>query len=777
MGNVVKYFDVKNLGCASCAAKMEHEIQKMEEVQFVSIDIITKVMKIKYNKNKENESDFLKRIEASMKKIEHDVYIELTDENKNKNKNKTEGKNKNKTEGKDKTVSENFFIKDLKKREKLKEIAIIATSLILLLISFVPYFKPYSFIICIVSYFLVGTPVLMKTARNIKSKNFFDENLLMTIATVVAIVIGEYHEAVAVMVFYRIGELLQQMALDNSKDSINSLLSIKPDEARLLCETENGAQIIPRTKKKPVEHIKVKDVIQIYPGERIPLDGFVISGKSRIDVSSITGESMPVDVEPGDEVLSGCVNQTGVLNVEVSKTSKDSTASRILDLVMNASHKKSNAEKFITKFARYYTPAVISAAILIAAVPTFLFKMPAEVWIYRALIFIVISCPCALVLSVPLCYFGAIGTASKNGIIIKGSQYIEALEKSKIAVFDKTGTLTKGDFEIVSIKPANLGFSEKKLSKDDILMYAAYAEEKSNHPIAISIKKEFLKNNKIESFAKKHEEFPGGGVVSEFEFGEITVGNYELMKKRGIKNITDTIKDKNNTVVFVAIDKNYVGSIMLSDKPKPNAKFAIEEIKKAGIKEIYMLTGDRKSEAEYIGESIGIKKENIYSNLRPEHKLEIYEEIKEKNGKEKGKGGRDESAIFIGDGINDAPALVRSDVGITMGTVGSDAAIEASDIVILNDDLTKIPKSIHISKFTKKLVYQNIIISLGIKFIVMILGITGYATIWESVFADVGVTIIAVINAQRILFYKPKPYIKDKIITDTACNDKCCSTN
>lgn len=740
MKNVKKEYYINGLGCASCSAKMEREIRKIEDVRFVSVDYMTKKMLIEYDIENRSEQSILKNVESSIKKIEADIYLKQIDEKKDKKSKKQD-------------LNKNIFKRSMEDPNILKEITIIGISLILLIVSFIHYFKQYEFIICLIAYILVGFRVLKKTGSNIRNKNYFDENFLMTLATLVAFAIGQYHEGVAVMLFYRVGELLQQMAVDKSRESLKSLLDIQPEEARLV--TQNI------TIKTPIESIRPKDIIQVFPGERIPLDGIITYGESRVDLSSITGESMPVDVKAGDEVLSGCVNQTGFLTLEVTKTNKESTASKILQLVENAAHKKSKTEKFITKFARYYTPAVLLAAALIAIIPTLVFLQPAEKWIYRSLVFIVISCPCALVLSVPLCYFGAIGTASKNGIIIKGSQYIEALENAKTVIFDKTGTLTKGEFEIISIE------SHESSNKENVIKYAAYAEEKSNHPIAESIKKEFKKKNKVEIFAESYNEFPGGGVVAKFDFGEISVGNSRLMKTKGIKNIPDIDKNENNTAVYVALEQNYIGRIVLSDKPKLNAKYVIKELEKAGIENVYMLTGDRQTEAEYIGKSVGVKKENIYSNLRPEQKLDIYGSIKEKSNK---------SAIFVGDGMNDAPVLVRSDVGISMGIAGSDAAIEASDVVITNDEIMKIPESIYISKYSKKLAYQNIAISLGVKFIIMILGIFGHATMWEAVFADVGVTIIAVLNAQRILMYKPKSSSKNKIINTGFCNKENCAS-
>ena len=578
--------------------------------------------------------------------------------------------------------------------------------------------------IYIVSYLIVGFDIVKKAVRNIFRGKVFDENFLMTVATIGAFAIGEFPEAVAVMLFYQVGELFQSYAVDKSRKSIANLMDIRPDYANL--KTEN------KIEKVNPEEVKIGQEILVKPGEKIPLDGTITEGKSMIDTSALTGESVPREVKIGENILSGCINKTGLLTIKVTKEFGESTVSKILDLVENASSKKAKSENFISKFAKYYTPIVVIIAIALAIIPPFIFKNGEFIdWLYRALTFLVVSCPCALVISIPLGFFGGIGGASKQGILVKGSNYLEALSQTEIVVFDKTGTLTQGVFEVQKVNP--IGISE-----DELLKMTAFAENYSNHPIATSIKKAYRKEIKNETILKT-EELSGLGVEAKIEGKEVLVGNEKLMQEKGISY---TKCEDIGTIVYVAIDEQFVGTVVISDKIKQDSEKAIKSLKEMNIKKIVMLTGDKKEVSENIAKKLGI--DQVYSELLPDGKVQKVEELlKEKS--EKGK------LAFVGDGINDAPVIALADIGIAMGGLGSDSSIEAADVVIMTDEPSKIENAIKISKKTMRIVKENIIFAIAIKIGVLLLSAIGLSTMWEAVFADVGVSVIAIINSLRAL--------------------------
>ena len=580
--------------------------------------------------------------------------------------------------------------------------------------------------IYIISYLIVGIDVLKEAIENILKGKFFDENFLMSIATIGAFCIAEFPEAVTVMLFYQIGELLQSYAVDKSKKSISSLMDIRPDFANL----EKDGSI----EKVDPKDAKIGDIIIVKPGEKVPLDGIVIEGNSMLDTMALTGESVPRETKAGNNILSGCINQSGLLKIKVTKKYGESTVSKILDLIENASNKKSRSENFITKFAKYYTPIVVMIAVILAIVPSILIPGTFVDWLYRALSFLVVSCPCALVISVPLSFFGGIGGAAKMGILIKGSNYLEALSNTETVVFDKTGTLTEGVFEVQKVKPV-------KISEGELIKNAAYAENYSNHPIAQSIKKAY--NKEIdEKLITKTKELAGLGIVANIDNKDVFIGNEKLMNE---KKIEFTKCKDIGTILYVAIEEKYVGYILISDKIKEDSNTTIKELKNIGIQKTVMLTGDKKSVGDDVAKKIKI--DEVYTELLPNEKVEKLEELM-KQKKEKGK------LIFVGDGINDAPALALADIGIAMGGLGSDAAIEAADVVIMTDEPSKISNAIKLSKKTMKIVHQNIVFAIFIKILVLILSALGIASMWEAVFADVGVSVIAIINALRALNVK-----------------------
>lgn len=664
-----------------------------------------------------------------------------------------------------------------------KEIIKIAITSILFIIGLLANFENETInnIIFIISYIIIGAEIVIEAIKNIFHGEIFDENFLMTIATIGALAIGEYPEAVAVMLFYEIGELFQESAIEKSRKSIESLASIRADYANLKIG-DNIEKIEPK-------QVKVGDVIIIKPGEKIPLDGKVVEGTTSLDTSALTGESLPRDVKIGDTVLSGCININGVITVKVEKEFGESTVSKILDLVENEDSKKSKSEKFITKFAKYYTPIVVILALIIAIIPPIILKGNFVEWINRAFTFLVISCPCALVISVPLSFFGGIGGASKKGVLIKGSTYIEDLANAEVVVFDKTGTLTKGVFEVAKVviydknelnmensfnseneniidshiqNQANNSNSRKTINnnttKEELIELAAYAESNSNHPIAKSILKEYGKEIDYNSITSI-EEISGLGIIAEIYEDEVIIGNSKIMEKFNIKYVE---AQEIGTIVYIAINKKYSGYIVISDVIKSDSKSAIEQLKKNKIKQTIMLTGDLKKVASAVSEELGIDK--FYAELLPNEKAEIMNKIMKNNSGNKYKNRTEQvdknetrnkskkgKVVFVGDGINDSPVLSLSDIGIAMGGIGSDAAIEAADVVIMNDEPSKIVDAIKISRKTLKIVKQNIVFAIGIKILVLILGALGIANMWEAVFADVGVSIIAVLNALRAL--------------------------
>lgn len=583
--------------------------------------------------------------------------------------------------------------------------------------------------IYIISYIIVGLEIIRKAIRNITRGKVFDENFLMTVATIGAFGIGEFPEATCVMLFYQVGELFQSYAVDKSRKSISSLMDIRPDFANV---ERNG-----KLEKVDPDDVKIGEIIVIKPGEKIPLDGYVIEGKSSLDTKALTGEALPRELVEGEEVLSGWVNLNSVIKVEVTKEYGESTVSKILDLVENASSKKSKSENFITKFARYYTPIVVIIAVILAILPPLIIKDESfSDWLYRALSFLVVSCPCALVISIPLSFFGGIGGASKMGILIKGSNYLEQLSNTEIVVFDKTGTLTKGVFEVQKIEAIDI-------SKEELLKITAYSENYSNHPISLSVKRAFGKEIDEKQIINT-QELSGLGIAAKIGEQDVLVGNEKLMNEKQIK-----FKKCNDigTILYVAIEGKYVGYIVIADKIKEDSKITIQNLKKNNVKQTVMLTGDRKNVGEAVGQKLGLDK--VYTELLPDDKVEKVESLlKEKS--EKGK------LVFVGDGINDAPVLAISDIGIAMGGLGSDAAIEAADVVIMTDEPSKIVNAIHLSKKTMKIVRENIVFAIFIKVLILILSAFGVSTMWEAVFADVGVSVIAIINALRVLRVKKK---------------------
>lgn len=578
------------------------------------------------------------------------------------------------------------------------------------------------------SYLLVGAPVLKKAGRNIIKGQVFDENFLMSLATIGAFIIGEYPEGVAVMIFYQIGELFEKVAVGKSRQSISDLMDICPDIAHI---ERNG-----ELEDVDPEEVSIDDIMVIKPGERVPLDGIVLEGNSSLDTSALTGEAVPRTIHAGDTILSGTINLTGMVKVKVTKEFGESTVAKILDLVENASNKKAPSEQFITRFSKYYTPVVVIVAVLLAFVPPVILQEGFSGWIHRGLIFLVISCPCALVISVPLSFFGGIGGASKAGILIKGSNYLELLAKADTVLMDKTGTLTKGTFRVTKISSA-------ELSKEQFLEYCAYAEFYSTHPISLSIQKAYGKEID-KSRLSDVEEIAGHGIKACVDGKTVYAGNAKLMKQQNISipDVTFT-----GTIVYVALETKYAGYLIISDEIKPDAKRAIAAMKEMGITKTVMLTGDHKSTAVAVAKELGIHE--VHAELLPGDKVDRVEQYLNSSTK---KG----AVAFVGDGMNDAPVLTRADIGIAMGSLGSDAAIEAADVVIMNDEPSRIATAIGISRKTIRIVYENIIFALAVKFLILALGALGMANMWMAVFADVGVSVIAILNATRTLHYKSK---------------------
>ncbi len=621
----------------------------------------------------------------------------------------------------------------MKKKQKKVLIRIIVTAILMIALELLPIEGYLKLGLFMIPYIIIGYDILIKAFKGILKRQVFDENFLMAVATIGAIILGEYVEGVAVMLFYQIGELFQSYAVGKSRKNISELMDIRPDYANIENESGELEQVDP-------DEVEIGSIIVVQTGEKIPIDGVVVEGKATLNTSALTGESVPRNVSVGDEVISGCINMTGVLKIKTSKEFGESTASQILDLVENASSKKSKSENFISKFARYYTPAVCYGALALAVLPpiirmVFMNLEPQwEDWVFRALTFLVISCPCALVISIPLGFFAGLGGASRAGVLIKGSNYLETLAKTKYVVFDKTGTMTHGVFEVS-------GIHHNTLEEEKILEYAALAESYSTHPISRSLQKAYgkaLDKNRVLDV----EEISGNGVIAKIDGIDVAVGNAKLMQKLGIE-----YKDCHGvgTIVHVAIDNAYAGHILISDIIKPSAKASIKALKGAGIKKTVMLTGDIKKVADNTAHELEI--DEVYSELLPADKVSKVEEIlTNKNDKDK--------LAFVGDGINDAPVLSRADIGIAMGALGSDAAIEAADVVLMDDDPLKIAKAIRIAKKCIRIVYENIYFAIGIKALCLILGALGLANMWMAIFADVGVMVIAVLNAIRALNVK-----------------------
>lgn len=715
---------LEGLNCANCASKIEQRVNNMEEIESVSFSFATKVMTIEYNENRGFDS-ILAKIKKIVNSLEPDVVVKVEDELYETHEqhhgececcsghDHSQGHSHSHSHGEEELGLVN------KKTVKL------GIGLVLFLGSFILDKNiNIQLPLYIISYFLIGGDVLLRAGRNIMRGQVFDENFLMALATVGAFAVKEYPEAVSVMLFYQIGEMFQDLAVERSRKSIKSLLNIRPDHANL--KTEDGLIVV-----KP-ETVNVGDYIVVKPGERVALDGVVVEGESMVDTSALTGESVPRKVKPGDNILSGFVNNSGLLTVEVKKKFGDSTVSRILDLVQNASSKKAPTENFITKFARYYTPVVVIGAALVAVIPPIITGDAFSEWLYRALIFLVISCPCALVISIPLGFFGGIGGASKAGILVKGGNYLEALNEVDTVVFDKTGTLTKGIFKVTEIKAEN-GFT-----KEEVLRAAALAETHSNHPIAKSIIEEF--NSEIdESLIESYEEISGHGIKAKVDNRVVLAGNLKLLQREGI---TAKKVESIGTVVYISIDGKFAGTIIISDMLKEDSVKAIESLRNYGVKKLIMLTGDLDNVAKQVANELNL--DEYYAELLPEDKVNVLERI----SNEKGNKGK---LVFVGDGINDAPVLARADIGVAMGGLGSDAAIEAADVVLMTDEPSKLSQAISIAKNTKKIVIQNIVLALGVKGIVLALGAFGVATMWEAVFADVGVALLAVLNSMRVL--------------------------
>jgi Cd2+/Zn2+-exporting ATPase len=700
---MVKFeFTLTGLSCANCAANIEFEIKKLKEVNTASVDFVSQKL---YIESDLNIDDFYEKIKSTINRIEPDVNI-IFKSNKAKN-------TRINTESDD---DHNH------KRQWIKLIAGGVIFAVGLIFNFNHWLELAIFL---TSYIIVGENVVIGAVKGIKRGQIFTEHFLMSVATIGAFLIGEYPEGVAVMLFYLVGEMFQDLAVDHSRKSIGTLMDIRPDYANL----KIGDEI---TRVAP-EDVKIGDIIVVKPGERVPLDGKVIDGVSMVDTAPLTGESMPRELEPGMDALSGFININGVLTIAVTKDFENSTVSKILDLVQNASSRKAPTEKFITKFARYYTPVVVFSALALALIPPLLIADASfDVWIYRALVFLVVSCPCALVISIPLGFFGGIGGASKRGILVKGANYLEALNNLETVVFDKTGTLTKGVFKVTEVNP------QGNLSKNELLEYAGYAEIYSNHPIAMSIVNEYkmeIDKSRISGYI----EIAGQGITVNIDGKEVLAGNSRLMDSRNIQQVDI---ESTGTVVYVAVDGKFAGTIVISDEVKKDSADAITELKKLGVTHTIMLTGDLKSVGDKIGSELGI--DEVFSELLPADKVKKLESLEA----QKSYSGK---IVFVGDGINDAPVLARADIGIAMGGLGSDAAIEAADIVIMTDEPSKIATAIKIARRTKTIVIQNIVFALGVKAIFLVLGALGFASMWEAVFADMGVAILAILNASRVM--------------------------
>jgi Cd2+/Zn2+-exporting ATPase len=697
-------FNVRNLDCASCAAKIENGLNALDGINDAVLDFANLTLHVK--------TDNIPRILSEVKNIEPDVEISLKSES-------AISKHSEEETG------------GVQLKKELMVLAV-ASALFLAQLFFEDWFhnQRFSYLeisVVLVAYLLAGWNVLLGALRTVRKGSFFDENVLMVIATTGALAIHAYSEAVGVMIFFKVGELFQDLAVSHSRRSIKALLASKPDKA-VIKTTDGFMEVAP-------ESVDVGQIILIKPGEKVPLDGEILTGNSQLDSSVLTGEFVPKTANPGDKVLAGQINKSGAITVRVSRLFSESSISKVMDLVENATARKAKTEKFITKFARYYTPAVVLIAACIAFIPPITTGASFETWIYRALVLLVISCPCALVISIPLGYFGGIGKASRSGILVKGSNFIDALSAVKTVVFDKTGTLTRGVFRVKDIVNMN-GYT-----KEELLEFAAAAEQQSTHPIAVSIIDAFnQKGQRLNpSLISDHTAIPGQGVKVRYKDHAVMVGNDSLLHKESIEH---PVCDSEGTVAHIVVDKNYVGYISIGDEIKPDTESALHKLKQQGIKQIIMLTGDNSSSAQAIANTLPI--DSHYADLLPEDKVNIFEKIHKKiNANDK--------IAFVGDGINDAPVIARADVGVAMGALGSDAAVETADVVLMDDSPMKMAEAVTISNITRKIVWQNIILAFSVKAIFIIFGAMGVATMWEAVFADVGTALLAVANSTRII--------------------------
>ena len=687
-------FILEGLNCPNCSAKIQADVEKLPEVSAAVLNLMKQTLTLEISK----DDDIFGKVERIVHRYEPDVKVRL----------KEEGH----------THIEEFDVKKMMLRMGIGA-AIFAAGL--LLGKIIPF--PVRLALFVIAYVILGYDVVLNAVKNIIKGHVFDENFLMSLSSIGAFFIGEYPEAVAVMLFYQVGEFFQDLAVHRSRKSISELMDIRPDTATV---RRNGELVTVSP-----EDVAEGEWIVVKPGEKIPLDGVVLLGDSMVDTRALTGESVPRSVHPMDEVLSGCINESGLLTIQVIKTYSESTVAKIIDMVENASARKAPTENFITAFARYYTPAVVILAALLAVIPPVLFAAPWIEWIRRAFVFLVVSCPCALVISIPLTFFGGIGAASQHGVLVKGSNFLEALNKVDTVVFDKTGTLTKGVFRVVDIFPAD------GISREQVLQYAAWAENFSTHPIANSILEAYGKNEPVS--LSEYREIPGQGICAQTAGRKILAGNSKLMEAEGISY---AICEKVGTKVYVAVDGQYQGCVLIADELKPDSKTAVAALKRAGIRKTVMLTGDNETIGKAVAQELDL--DDCYAQLLPGDKVAVLEQLdaSKRNGSK---------LAFVGDGINDAPVLARADIGIAMGGLGSDAAIEAADVVLMTDEPSKLVEAIQIAKETRKIVVQNIAFALGIKAVFLLLGAFGMVGMWLAVFGDVGVALLAVLNAMRIL--------------------------
>ena len=691
-------FILEGLNCPNCGARIEADVGKLPQVTVSSLNLMKQTLTLEVSK----DEDIFGKVERIVHSYEPDVKVRLKTQ---------EHTHDHAHEG------------DTKKMILRMSIGAVIFAASILLGAVWKVSLPVQLAFYITAYVILGYDVLLSAVKNIVKGHVFDENFLMSLSSVGAFFIGEYPEAVAVMLFYQVGEFFQDLAVQRSRKSISDLMDIRPDTASV----KRNGQIMTVSP----EDVAVGEWILVKPGEKIPLDGVVRRGDSMVDTRALTGESVPRSVHPLDEVLSGCINESGLLTIQVTKSYSESTVAKIIDMVENASSRKAPTENFITAFARYYTPVVVILAALLAVIPPLLFQGVWTDWIHRAFVFLVVSCPCALVISIPLTFFGGIGAASRHGVLVKGSNYLEALNKVSTVVFDKTGTLTRGVFKVTEIIPA------EHVSREQVLQYAAWAEHFSNHPIAASILTAYGKNEPVSLSA--YREITGYGVQVETLGKKILAGNAKLMEREGIPFAAC---EKVGTKVYVAVDGRYQGCILIADELKSDSKNAVAALKQAGVEKTVMLTGDNETIGKAVAEELGL--DACFAQLLPGDKVEVLEKL---DG-EKRPGSK---LVFVGDGINDAPVLARADIGIAMGGLGSDAAIEAADVVLMTDEPSKLVEAIEVAKATRRIVTQNILIALSIKGVFLVLGALGLAGMWEAVFGDVGVALIAVFNAMRIL--------------------------